>query len=240
MKQWWIGCSGFFYKSWRERFYPSNIPARAWFEYYCEAFNALEINATHYRFPRANELARWYVRCPPVFRFTVKAPRLITHFKKFNNVRRETNDFYKAIGDGLGDKLGAALFQIHPALTYSDDHLNRILDVLDPGFRNVVEFRDDSWWHPVVIRKLRDHGVSFCGISYPNLPDYPCKTSAVVYHRFHGVPRLYRSSYNKPKLYPVVETIRGFRQVSDAYCFFNNDIDAAAVRDAKRLREIIG
>ena len=39
-----IGCSGWNYKHWRERFYPKGLPARRWFEFYAEHFDTVEIN----------------------------------------------------------------------------------------------------------------------------------------------------------------------------------------------------
>src|ERR1044072_2743501 len=83
MKKWWIGCSGFYYREWREAFYPQGLPQRKWFEFYCESFNTVELNVTFYRFPKLEDLQGWYHRSPDDFRFTVKAPRLITHYKRF-------------------------------------------------------------------------------------------------------------------------------------------------------------
>jgi uncharacterized protein YecE (DUF72 family) len=239
-KKWWIGCSGFYYKHWRERFYPKGLPQRKWFEYYCEHFNTVELNVTFYRFPRLKDLQAWYERAPRDFRFTVKAPRLITHFKKFNSVEREINEFYDVVMEGLDDKLGAILFQLHPRFAYSEENLEKMINVLDPTFKNVIEFREAGWWNPDVTRTLKKHEVTFCGISYPDLPDIVAKTSSVVYYRFHGVPDLYRSSYSKTQLSAVSDAIKAYRGVKDAYVYFNNDIDVAAVTNAGHLQALIG
>ncbi len=79
MKKWWIGCSGFHYKGWRGKFYPEGLPQKKWFEFYCQYFNTVELNTTFYRFPRIGDLRAWYDRSPDGFRFSVKAPRFITH-----------------------------------------------------------------------------------------------------------------------------------------------------------------
>jgi hypothetical protein len=52
MKTWWVGCSGFYYKHWKEKFYPKGLPQRKWFEFYCEHFNTVELNVTFYRYPK--------------------------------------------------------------------------------------------------------------------------------------------------------------------------------------------
>ena len=239
MKNWWIGCSGFYYKGWRDRFYPARLPMRQWFEYYCNYFNTVELNVTFYRFPKAADLKGWYDRSPDPFRFTVKAPRLITHYKRFHNAKREANDFYHSVREGLQDKLGTVLFQLHPGISYTDENLSRIIETLDPSFLNVIEFRHASWWNPAVYDVLKSEGVSFCGISYPELPDEVVKTFGVVYYRFHGVPRLYLSSYPGQKLKRISQKINRFRGVEDVYCYFNNDINVAAVRNAKALQKIV-
>jgi uncharacterized protein YecE (DUF72 family) len=238
MRKWWIGCSGFYYKSWKETFYPKEIPQRQWFEYYCETFNSLELNVTFYQFPRVVDLEQWYKRSPDNFRFTVKAPRLITHYKKFHNARRELHDFYGAVSKGLQDKLGSILFQLHPAIEFSEPKLEQILANIDPFFVNVIEFRHASWWRRDVIKALEHANVTFCSISYPDLPDDILKTSESMYYRFHGVPKLYLSSYSEEQLVSVVNQIKKKRGVEDVFTYFNNDIEVAAVRNAKTVQRL--
>jgi len=43
MPKYWIGCSGFHYKEWKEVFYPKNIQQTKWFEFYCRHFNTIEL-----------------------------------------------------------------------------------------------------------------------------------------------------------------------------------------------------
>lgn len=238
MKNWWIGCSGFYYKGWRGKFYPDGLPQKRWFEYYCQFFNTVELNVTFYRFPKLTDLKGWFNRSPENFRFTVKAPRLITHYRKFNNAKRETNDFYNVVSNGLESKLGTVLFQLHPRIEYSEENLERILETVDTSFSNVIEFRHSTWWREDVYKTLKENNISFCGISYPGLPDDVIKSSPVMYYRFHGVPQLYLSSYSDKKLADISDDIKHFRNVSDVYCYFNNDIEVAAVANAKTLQRI--
>jgi uncharacterized protein YecE (DUF72 family) len=239
MKKWWIGCSGFYYKGWKEKFYPKGLPQRKWFEFYCESFNTVELNVTFYRFPKLQDLQGWYKRSPEDFLFTVKAPRLITHYKKFNNVNRELSDFYQTIDKGLHDKLGSILFQLPPSFEYSEENLDRVLSALDTNYVNVIEFRNESWWNENVYKALKENEISFCSISYPSLPDDVIKTSATIYYRFHGVPKLYLSSYSKPALNAVFESVKKFRGVENVFAYFNNDIEVAAVYNAKQLQSMV-
>jgi uncharacterized protein YecE (DUF72 family) len=239
MKKWWIGCSGFYYKHWREKFYPKGLPQRKWFEFYCESFNTVELNVTFYRFPKIEALQGWYERSPVDFRFTLKAPRLITHYKKFHNALREAGDFYELAGKGLREKLGCVLFQLPPNMVYSEVNLENILGTLDPAFTNVIEFRHESWWKAKVYKTLKENNITFCGISYPSLPDEVIRSGLVVYYRFHGVPHLYASSYSREKMEQVRDDINTFRGISDAYIYFNNDIEVEAVYNARQLQQMV-
>src|SRR6185503_15098005 len=146
MIKWWIGCSGFHYKDWKGVFYPSDIPQTKWFEYYCRHFNTIELNVTFYRFPRPEALLKWYDRSPEKFKFSVKAPRLITHYKMFKESERMLGDFYASVYEGLHEKLGCILFQLPSRVPYSDEMLQRLVENLNPSFDNVLEFRDAGWW----------------------------------------------------------------------------------------------
>src|SRR5438105_3814281 len=106
MTKWFIGCSGFSYKHWIGKFYPEKLARRKWFAFYCEHFKTLELNVTFYRFPQLQTLKGWYDTSPPDFRFSVKAPRGITHFKQFHNATELITQFYDVVNNGLQEKLG--------------------------------------------------------------------------------------------------------------------------------------
>lgn len=236
--KWWIGCSGFYYKGWKGKFYPPDLPQAQWFEYYCSIFNTVELNVTFYRIPEAKVFHEWYERSPRRFRFAIKAPRLITHYRRFHDVAESVTSFYDLVSTNLRDKLGPILFQLHPRMKFSPENLDRIMGVLDPALVNVVEFRDATWWNDDAIKRLRDRGVTFCSISYPQLPQELVSTARTAYYRFHGVPELYRSAYTTRELRSVVTAIAEMKGVRETYVYFNNDIDVAAVSNAKTLMRI--
>ncbi len=171
MIDWHIGCSGFHYKDWKGPFYPIDLPQRKWFDFYCEHFNTLELNVTFYRFPQLSFLQNWYQKSPGGFRFAVKAPRAITHYNKFNYTVDMVTSFYDTINSGLQEKLGPVLFQMPPSFSYDEGRLHRIINSLNPSFKNVVEFRHVSWWRDDVYKTLAEHHITFCGMSHPLLPD---------------------------------------------------------------------
>lgn len=235
--KWIIGCSGFSYKSWKPLFYPPKLPATKWFEFYCEHFETVELNVTFYRFPKPGTFDSWYQRSPENFTFSVKAPRLITHYKQLIDSGDRLKEFYTACTKGLGEKLGPILFQFPARFIYTEERLQRILDNLDPAFTNVVEFRHTSWWNETVYRLLKKHHIVFCSMSHPQLPDEVAGKGDQVYYRFHGVPDLYSSVYSDEEMERITKAISSVRGLKKAWCYFNNDINTAAIKNAKWLKQ---
>lgn len=210
-----------------------------WFAYYCEHFNAVELNVTFYRFPQISFLETFYDRSPEAFRFAVKAPRAITHYKKFVNAADLLSSFYDTVSKGLKEKLGCVLFQLHPRTVYTEEKMEHIINCLDPAFPNVIEFRHQSWWTEKVYRQLTKHNITFCGISHPSLPDDIIVNNPLVYYRFHGTPELYKTPYTEQFLHKVVTAIKDKRKSKEIFLFFNNDIDVNAPRNAKEVQGIV-
>src|SRR5262245_34089738 len=107
------GTSGYSYKEWLGKFYPEKLPADAMLRYYGERFATVEINNTFYRMPAEDMLTRWATEVPDHFRFTLKAPRRITHEKRLRDVGTDVAELARR-ARGLGDKLGVLLFQLPP------------------------------------------------------------------------------------------------------------------------------
>ncbi|GGH04808.1 DUF72 domain-containing protein [Mucilaginibacter phyllosphaerae] len=237
---WHIGCSGFYYKHWRGTFYPQKLAMARWFDFYCRHFSTLELNVTFYRFPQVAFLQNWYAKSPPEFRFAVKAPRAITHYKKFNDTADLLNSFYDTINNGLKNKLGPVLFQIPPNYNYTEEKLEKIIKALNPVFSNVLEPRHPSWWQEDVYQKLAEHGIAFCGMSHPTLPDEVISNTPVVYYRFHGVPDLYRSCYTEVYLQNIADTLIANPKIKQAWLYFNNDVETHAIHNAKTMMLMAG
>ena len=149
------------------------------------------------------------------------------------------SDFYQTIDDGLSEKLGPVLFQMPPKFSYDEERLERIIKNLNPSFNNVAEFRHVSWWREDVYKALAEHNISFCGQSYPGLPDEVIKNTPSVYYRFHGVPNLYRSRYSIEFLQNVINVVKDNPQIKQGWFYFNNDYDAIGVINAKEMLGMI-
>ena len=234
----YIGCSGFHYKEWKDFFYPEKLPQTKWFQFYCEHFNTLELNVTFYKFPTEKSLAKWYSSSPVDFKFSVKAPRLITHYKKFNDCKSLLQDFYDSISAGLQEKLGCVLFQLPPQLIYAPEILDLIINSIDPSFQNVFEFRNVSWWNEKVFEQFKKHKLIFSGVSFPKLPDEVIATTNNIYYRFHGVPVLYKSIYEEHFIANIYKQIKN-ANTPVAWIYFNNTWGNAAIINSKYLQKLI-
>jgi uncharacterized protein YecE (DUF72 family) len=231
---WYIGCSGFHYKEWKEAFYPKGLAQSKWFDYYAEHFNTLELNVSFYRFPTLKSLQTWYAKAPEGFIFSAKVPRSITHYKRFSDTQRLINDFYSVLREGLAEKLGCVLFQLPPQFSYSEERLTAMLEQMDFSFTNVIEFRHESWWRDDVMKTLRQHKIAFSGVSFPKIPqDDSVVTNATSYYRFHGVPKLFYSEYDEAFLQKIIEQTRSNARVRTAYLYFNNTASLAALHNAR-------
>ncbi len=239
MIRWHVGCLGFYYKHWKEMFYPKNVPQRLWFEFYCQHFNTLELNVTFYRFPRAAMLKQWYEKSSPGFSFSVKAPRLITHFKKMNDCENLINDFYHLVNDGPKEKTGCFLFQFPPRFHYTPERLDKIIKSLDHSYPNVVEFRHSSWWNDAVYKLFKKNKISFSGMSHPLLPDKIVANTSLLYYRMHGIPELYKSPYSTRDLRKIVGEVETAKGLKKAFIYFNNDIGGSAISNAKEMNEMV-
>lgn len=233
--KWHIGCSGFYYNHWKGLFYPDDLPKSKWFSYYAEHFKTLELNVTFYRFPIDSTFEGWYKKTPEDFSFAVKAPRIITHYKKFNDTKLLMEEYYSRLSKGLKEKLGPVLFQLPPSSRYSEELLQKILDTLDHNYRNVVEFRHDSWWNEEVYRQLGNNDISFCGMSHPKLPDDIVANTSTLYYRFHGAEELYKSKYSIEKITAFVNQVEQLKNLKEAFIYFNNDIGGSAIENSRQM-----
>lgn len=233
-----VGCSGYNYKEWKGMFYPENLPQSKWLQYYCQHYNTVEINASFYRFPTEKSLKSWYDKTPDDFRFSLKATNHITHYKKFNATQSLVNEFYKVAATGLKEKLDCILFQLPPGLKYSYETLVRIVDQLNPDFKNVLEFRSADWWNPVVYNTLKSHKIIFCTTSYPGLPEDFVTTADTAYVRLHGKTELYKSNYSNVELQTLSDSIAG-SNVKNAFIYFDNTWGGHAIANATIMKQMM-
>ncbi len=233
-----IGTSGWNYDHWRGPFYPDDLPKSKWFEHYKDVFDSVEVNYSFYQWPREKTLEKWETQAPSGFRYTLKAPRTITHVKRLHDVAEKIDDFY-ALSAELKGHMGCHLFQLPPSYGYTEKTLSRLetfLGHLDGRKDNAVEFRDPAWWRDDVYDLLADHKTSFVSVSGLAMPDDVISTHRVGYFRFHG--NHYDTRYSDRDITEHAKAIA--RQGCDkAYAYFNNDANGYAPENARMLAEAL-
>ncbi|MBL7931302.1 MAG: DUF72 domain-containing protein [Bacteroidia bacterium] len=239
-KTYHIGCSGYYYPSWKHNFYPSGLAPKNWLNYYSSVFNAVELNGTFYQTPKLKDLKKYADETPAEFRFSVKMSRYITHVKKMSDTKDEILELQNLFLEGLQNKLACFLFQLPPSFVYNENHLDRLLKNIPHQPRNAVELRDLSWWNANVEDAFRKTKLTFCNIEHPKLQpasENLIHTSDCFYMRFHGTPELFKSKYDITRLTGLSK--RFPKNSSNNYIFFNNTYYDAAYRNAKELKTIL-
>ena len=143
-KKYHIGCSGYYYPYWKNKFYPEGLQPKNWLEYYSSVFNTVELNGTFYRMPKLSDLKKYARVTPGNFKFSVKMSRYITHIIKLKESKQPIADFQKLVVEGLENKLNCFLFQLPPSFHYNEENLERIITNIPHKPENVVELRHIS------------------------------------------------------------------------------------------------
>ena len=235
-----IGCSGWNYKHWRERYYPKRLPAKAWFAFYAEHFDTVEINNSFYRLPTPETFAKWRDQAPPGFCYAVKANRFLTQAKKLKDCE-EPLERMMAATRKLEPALGPILYQLPPRFRVNLERLESFLRLVPKDVVNVFEFREKSWLVPETLELLDRYGASFCVHDMPGSATERWAAGPIAYVRFHGGVEKYWGRYSDETLLGWTDWIAGQARAGRAvWCYFNNDIDAHAIHDAQTLKAMVG
>ncbi len=230
-----VGTSGYSYKEWKGSFYPEDLKNADMLTYYGERLGAVEINNTFYRMPKASVLESWAEQVPEAFRFSIKASRKITHFKRLKPEAAEETAYLLETVRVLGRRLGVLLFQLPPNLPKDLERLVAFLDTLPTGAPAAFEFRHDSWKDDEVYDALRAKGAAWvCADTEDGEDDEPIVSTADW-----GYLRLRRPTYDDGDLMRWAETIasQGWER---AFVFFKHEDEGAGPKMAARFTELAG
>ena len=155
----YVGTSGWQYDDWRGRFYPRDLPQRAWLEFFADRFAVVESNNAFYRLPKPETFAKWAARTPSDFIFTVKVSRYLTHIRRLRDPAEPVERFITHASH-LGDKLAVALLQLPPNLRAAPEALDETLREFGGRVRVAVELRHQSWFTDETRSILEAHGAA--------------------------------------------------------------------------------
>ena len=215
-----VGTSGWNYPEWKGSFYPSDTKSAAMLPYYAARFDTVEVNASFYRMPAPNVVARWAAAVPTAFTFVLKAPQRITHFRRLRDVDEPVRLFCD-VARGLGARLGPLLFQLPPNFKKDAGRLGDVLYMVPPELRMAWEFRHESWFDDDVYERLRARNAALA------IVEDEAMTTPTLATADWGYVRLRAVEYTEPRLVAWIDTLRttgaGWR---DAFVFFKHEENA--------------
>uniref|UniRef100_A0A7C3ZCR4 DUF72 domain-containing protein n=1 Tax=Desulfobacca acetoxidans TaxID=60893 RepID=A0A7C3ZCR4_9BACT len=235
-----IGTSGWHYDHWRGPFYPEDLPAAAYLNFYRQKFHTVEINNSFYRLPSAKAFHDWREAVPPGFIFAVKGSRYITHLKKLKDPDRSIAPLLERVRL-LGDRLGPILFQLPPHWHFNEERLKNFLAVLPRDCRYALELRDPSWLNDKACRLLREFGAAFCIFELAGRISPREVTADFVYIRLHGPKGAYQGCYDRQTLKGWAGAISEWASRGlTVFCYFDNDEAGYAALNALELQDMLG
>jgi uncharacterized protein YecE (DUF72 family) len=177
MATFYIGLSGFSYPTWKGegRFYPPDVPASKFLQYYTTRYKALEMDGTFYKNPTENSVSEWLKKTPDHFKFSFKMHQRVSHLSRLKPECIETVNFFlsRLVPMAKQDRLGPLLIQLPPNFKRNDERLKEFLDLLPHDLGKIeggsvedkirwgIEFRNDGWNNDETEAMLREHNISW-------------------------------------------------------------------------------
>ncbi|MDR7268122.1 uncharacterized protein YecE (DUF72 family) [Pelomonas saccharophila] len=215
---------------------------------------AVGIDRGFYRPITASEFQRHAEQVPKGFRFTVKAPSLVTDalLRSEDGRRQEPNPlfldavtalqtFIEPAYEGLGTTIGALVFQLSPLPALRLSRMNEQLDRLHalllalpkpPAGVLAVEVRDAAWLCPDFVALLRGTGARYCVGLHPKLP--PLQEQLPLLRALWPGPLVVRWNLNR------LHGPYGYEEAEKLYGEFNAMLDPDPETRAELARVIRG
>ncbi|MCL1635698.1 DUF72 domain-containing protein [Luteimonas sp. SX5] len=209
---------------------------------YATRFDAVEVNSSFYRPHQRKTYERWARSVPAHFRFSVKAPRTITHDLRLERTGAALDRFVEEIG-GLGDKLGGVLVQLPPSLAFDARIAANFFGMLRrrSSARIACEPRHRSWFSDAAQALWRRYRIARVGAD-PALCDeaaVAAGTGTWRYWRWHGSPRMYYSAYEDAALRALAADVAAESMSgTEPWIIFDNTALGHAIGDALRLQSL--
>jgi uncharacterized protein YecE (DUF72 family) len=208
---------------------------------YASQFSAVEINSSFYKPHRPATYHRWAEATLGNFRFSIKAPKQITHQLRLQDCEDPLASF-RLQAEALGNKLGPVLVQLPPSLAFDGKIVRGFFDSLRDEFAGdvVCEPRHLSWFAQDAERLLTEFHVGRVAADPAIIPiaALPGGWPKLAYFRLHGSPRVYYSAYEQAELDRIAEqALRLAAGGASVWIIFDNTAAGAACANALALRD---
>jgi len=226
-----VGTSGYAYKEWKGKFYPSDLPTAKMLPFYAERFSTVESNGTFYRMPTPAQLMAQAAQTPSSFCFALKAPQAITHFKRLKNTDSLAKQFLKAAA-ALKEREGPLLFQLPPNFKKDLPRLERFLKPIAGKARIAFEFRHPDWLAPEIFDCLRAHDCALCTADTEDGPP-----AQLIQTTNWGYVRLRKKRYSPQQLAYWVKKLNAMKW-KEAYVYFLHEDTGTGPKFADRFLKL--
>ncbi len=187
--------------------------------------NAVELNASFYRFPFRNQVASWAKKGRGL-RWSVKVHRSVTHLRKLSTEALSTWRKFRDLFQPLDPYIDFYLFQMPPSFSYSSSNVERVkafANATGLGPRFAIEFRHPSWFTGKALELCRELGITVVSVDAPPpIGTWIATSNGIVYLRMHGRSTWYAHEYSTEELMEVANAIARLSP-KKVYVFFNND-----------------
>lgn len=151
----YIGCAKWGRKEWLGKVYPKGTPAAKFLHAYARRYNAVELNATHYKMYKGDVLSSWAAQAGNKdFKFCPKVYKGISHFGSLLQKQPMMNDFLDHL-EALKENLGPIFLQVPEK--FSPARKNELFEFLGGLPRKInffVELRHPGWYEEPVRTEL--------------------------------------------------------------------------------------
>ena len=138
-----IGCAKW-NKTDLKGFYPKGTKDEL--TYYATQFNSIELNATFYGMPTAEQVQTWKEKTPKDFKFFPKITNTVSHFRRLLNVTDVVTQFASAVLN-FDDKLGMVFLQLHDNFKPKDyERLEKFVQDWPKEVPLAIELRNTEWF----------------------------------------------------------------------------------------------
>ncbi len=259
-----LGTSSWYFPGWAglvwDRLYSEKQLSRDGLAAYAQhpLFGAVGLDRGFYRSLTVAQYAAYAADVPDEFRFVVKAPSRVTDalIRSPGGQGKQANpqfldgalaweSFVGPACDGLGDKIGALVFQISPLPARVLGQIDTLIERLHAMLRIVadararvptaviaVEVRNPEWLTPAFVAALQGAGATYCLGLHPKMP--PIEEQLPILRRLWPGPLVCRWNLN------IKHGAFGYERARDHYAPFDALVDPDPETRATLARVIAG
>jgi uncharacterized protein YecE (DUF72 family) len=264
-----VGTASFSDPEWKNGvIYPEGMKPAELLPYYERelGFNCVEIDASYYAIMGRKSVESMLSRTSEDFIFTVKGYKGFC-FDPFSPYEKSKPSPDKVLSDLAAfrsslkpaedaGRLGCVLLQFPVFFFPSDESFGHLLLCRKElaGLDLVVEFRNKGWAKEETYAFLRENKLGFCIVDGPRIPRLMpyvnLTTTGTGYLRLHGRNKDWfklskeervNYKYSDGELKELLPDIKkSAAKTEKFFIIFNNNFNGYAVKDAERLRDLLG